>query len=61
MFMGNNTLGFDLVFRTPAKRKNLFGFPGGGGSRKDHIVHYVDSEKPDGKRIPLQLEKLMVK
>lgn len=55
LFMGNNALGFEEYFRHVPKEKVLFGFPGGGGSRIDHIVHYVDSEKPNGKRMPIVL------
>ena len=35
------------------KEKILFGFPGGAGSRIENVVHFIDSEKPNGKRIPL--------
>ena len=53
LFMGNNTLGFDAYLNHLPNEKVLFGFPGGGGSRIDHAVHYVDTEKPNGKRIPI--------
>jgi 2-dehydropantoate 2-reductase len=53
LFMGNNTLGFDEYLNHLPKEKVLFGFPGGGGSRIDHIVHYVDTDKPNGKRFPI--------
>ena len=53
LFLGNNALGFDEYLKyLPAKRV-LFGFPGGGGSRIEHIVHFVDAEKPGGARMPL--------
>jgi len=55
LFMGNNTLGFDAYLDFLPKEKILFGFPGGGGSRINHIVHYVDTEKPDGKRLPITI------
>lgn len=55
LFMGNNALGFDEYLNYLPKEKVLFGFPGGGGSRIDHIVHYIDSEKPYGKRMPITL------
>ena len=58
MFMGNNTLGFDLYLKHLSKEKILFGFPGGGGSRINHIVHYVDSEKPNGKRLPITIGEI---
>jgi 2-dehydropantoate 2-reductase len=58
LFMGNNTLGFDLYLKHLSKEKILFGFPGGGGSRINHIVHYVDSEKPNGKRIPITIGEI---
>jgi 2-dehydropantoate 2-reductase len=58
LFMGNNTLGFDLYLKHLAKEKILFGFPGGGGSRINHIVHYVDSEKPNGKRLPITIGEI---
>jgi len=55
LFMGNNALGFDpYLSRLPAE-KVLFGFPGAGGSRKQGVVHYVDSEKPGGKRMPITI------
>ena len=55
LFMGNNALGFDEYLKHLPKENVLFGFPGGGGSRIDHVVHYVDSEKPGGKRMPMTL------
>lgn len=57
LFMGNNALGFEEYYRHLPKEKVLFGFPGGGGSLIDHVVHYVDSEKPNGKRMPIVLGK----
>jgi len=58
LFMGNNTLGFDEFLKILPKEKVLFGFPGGGGSRIDHVVHYVDSEKPNGKRMAITLGEI---
>ena len=58
LFMGNNTLGFDEYLNYLPKEKVLFGFPGGGGSRIDHIVHYIDSEKPNGKRMSITLGEI---
>ncbi len=58
LFMGNNTLGFDEYLKYLPKEKVLFGFPGGGGSRIDHIVHYIDSEKPNGKRLSITLGEI---
>ncbi len=58
LFMGNNTLGFDEYLKYLPKEKVLFGFPGGGGSRINHIVHYVDSEKPNGKRLPITIGEI---
>jgi 2-dehydropantoate 2-reductase len=58
LFMGNNTLGFDEYLKFLPKEKVLFGFPGGGGSRIDHIVHYVDSEKPNGKRLSITIGEI---
>jgi len=55
LFMGNNALGFEEYLKHLPKEKVLFGFPGGGGSRIDHVVHYVDSEKPGGTRMPITL------
>jgi 2-dehydropantoate 2-reductase len=52
LFMGNNTLGFEEYLEYLPEEKVLFGFPGGGGSRIDHVVHYIDSDKPNGKRLP---------
>ncbi len=58
LFMGNNALGFDEYLKYLPKEKVLFGFPGGGGSRIGHVVHYVDSEKPNGKRMPMVLGEI---
>jgi 2-dehydropantoate 2-reductase len=58
LFMGNNTQGFDEYLNYLPKEKVLFGFPGGGGSRIDRIVHYVDTEKPNGKRLPITIGEI---
>jgi len=58
LFMGNNASGFDEYLNYLPEEKILFGFPGGGGSRIDHIVHYIDSEKPHGKRMPVTLGEI---
>ena len=58
LFMGNNSLGFDEYLKHLPKEKVLFGFPGGGGSKIDHIVHYIDSEKPNGRRLPITIGEI---
>ncbi len=58
LFMGNNALGFDEYLEYLPEEKVLFGFPGGGGSRIEHVVHYIDSEKPNGKRIPITIGEI---
>ena len=58
LFMGNNTRGFEQYLQYLPKEKILFGFPGGGGTRIDHIIHYVDSEKPNGARMPVTIGEL---
>ena len=58
LFMGNNANGFDEYLKYLPKEKILFGFPGGGGSRLDHVAHYIDSEKPGGARMPVTLGEL---
>ena len=58
LVMGNNVSGFDEYLKFLPKNKLLFGFPGGGGSRIEHIVHYVDSEKPNGTRMPITIGEL---
>jgi 2-dehydropantoate 2-reductase len=58
LFMGNNALGFDEYLKYLPKEKVLFGFPGGGGSRRNHVVHYVDSEKPKRKRLSIILGEI---
>jgi len=58
LFMGNNTLGFDLYLNDLPEEKVLFGFPGGGGSRIENIVHYIDSNKPHGKRLPIVIGEI---
>ena len=58
LFMGNNALGFDsYLSHSPAERV-LFGFPGAGGGLNKGVVHYVDSEKPHGKRMPITIGEL---
>ena len=58
LFMGNNGSGFEEYLHYLPKEKVLFGFPGGGGSRIDHIVHYVDSDQPNGQRMPVTLGEI---
>ncbi|MGD9329085.1 MAG: 2-dehydropantoate 2-reductase N-terminal domain-containing protein [Cyclobacteriaceae bacterium] len=58
LFMGNNACGFDEYLNYLPEEKILFGFPGGGGSRIDHIIHYIDSEKPRGRRMPVTLGEI---
>jgi len=58
LFMGNNSLGFSEYLKYLPKDRILFGFPGGGGSRLDHIVHYIDSEKPNGKRLSITIGEI---
>jgi 2-dehydropantoate 2-reductase len=58
LFMGNNALGFDEYLHHLPREKVLFGFPGAGGGRKEQVVHYVDSEKPDGKRMPIRIGEM---
>ncbi|MCP4213358.1 MAG: ketopantoate reductase family protein [bacterium] len=53
VFMGNNALGFEEYFQYLPRERVLFGFGRAGGGRKNHVVHYVDSEKPGGKRMPV--------
>jgi 2-dehydropantoate 2-reductase len=55
LFMGNNALGFDAYVSHFPTERVLFGFPGAGGSLKQGVVHYVDSEKPNGKRMPITI------
>jgi 2-dehydropantoate 2-reductase len=58
LFMGNNALGFDEYLDHLPRDRVLFGFPGAGGGRKEQIVHYIDSEKPDGKRIAIRIGEM---
>jgi 2-dehydropantoate 2-reductase len=58
LFIGNNALGFDAYLEHLPKEKVLFGFGRAGGGRKDHVVHYVDSEKPNGKRMSLVMGEI---
>ena len=58
LFMGNNSLGFDAYLNHLPAERVLFGFPGAGGSPKHGVVHYADSEKPNGKRIPITIGEL---
>ncbi|MCP5108215.1 MAG: ketopantoate reductase family protein [bacterium] len=58
LFLGNNALGFDAYLEHLPKENVLFGFSRAGGGRKDHVVHYVDSEKPNGKRTPLVIGEI---
>ena len=56
--MGNNAAGFDQYLKYLDKDKILIGFPGGGGSRIHHVAHYIDSEEPNGKRMPVVIGEL---
>ena len=58
LFMGNNGAGFDEYLKYLPTEKVLFGFPGGGGSRINHVVHYVDSDKPNVKRMAVTLGEI---
>jgi len=58
LFMGNNARGFDEYLDHLPRENVLFGFPGAGGGRKKQVVHYVDSEKPGGKRMPIRLGEI---
>jgi len=58
VFMGNNVVGFDEYMDFFPRERVLFGFPGAGGSRKEQIVHYIDSENPDGKRMPIRIGEM---
>jgi len=58
LFMGNNALGFDEYLKFLPIDKILFGFPGGGGSRINHVAHFIDSEKPNGKRMPVTIGEI---
>ena len=58
LFMGNTASGFSDYLEALPEEKVLFGFPGAGGSRINHVVHYVDSEKPSGKRMGITLGEI---
>lgn len=58
LFLGNNALGFDAYLEHLPRAKVLFGFGRAGGGLKDHVVHYIDSEKPNGKRMPLMIGEM---
>lgn len=58
LFMGNNALGFDEYLAHLPAEKVLFGFGRAGGGRKDHVVHYVDTEKPGGKRMAMVMGEM---
>lgn len=58
LFIGNNALGFDAYLEHLPKEKVLFGFGRAGGGRKDHVVHYIDSGKPNGKRMPVAIGEI---
>jgi len=58
LFMGNNALGFDPYLSLLPAKKLVFGFPGAGGGRRQGVVHYVDSEKPGGKRMPITIGEM---
>ena len=58
LFMGNNASGFDEYLEYIPQGKIVFGFPGGGGSRINHEIHFVDSEKPGGPRMPITLGEI---
>ncbi|MBT4092237.1 MAG: ketopantoate reductase family protein [Deltaproteobacteria bacterium] len=58
LFMGNNSLGFEEYLKHLPAEKILFGFPGGGGSQREQITGYIDSEQPGGKRIPIRVGEM---
>ncbi|MCW8849712.1 MAG: hypothetical protein OQJ81_07000, partial [Melioribacteraceae bacterium] len=58
LFMRNNAAGFDAYLDFLDKDKILIGFPGGGGSRIHHVAHFIDSEKPNGSRMPIVIGEL---
>lgn len=58
LFMGNNVLGFNEYLEYLPKEKVLIGFPGAGGGRKEQIVHYIDSEKSGGNRMPIRIGEM---
>ena len=58
LFMGNNAAGFDQYLKYIDINKILIGFPGGGGSRIQHVAHYIDSEEQNGNRIPAIIGEL---
>lgn len=58
LFIGNNAEGFDEYTAQLPKKKLLFGFGTAGGCRKEHVIHYVDSEKPNGKRLSLKIGEI---
>lgn len=58
LFMGNNAMGFEEYLKYLPMEKILFGFPGGGGSRIDHVAHFVDTEEPGGSRMPITIGEL---
>jgi len=58
LIMGNNANGFDEYLKYLPTEKILFGFPGGGGSRINHVAHYIDSEKKGGPRMPITIGEM---
>ncbi len=58
LFLGNNGIGFDEYLQYLPTEKVLFGFPGGGGSRIDHVAHFVDREKPGADRMPMTIGEI---
>lgn len=58
LFIGNNAVGFDEYVSQLPESKLLFGFGSAGGSRKEHVIHYIDSEKPGGKRMSLKIGEM---
>jgi 2-dehydropantoate 2-reductase len=58
LFLGNNVLGFDAYLEHLPRENVLFGFGNAGGGRKEHVIHYVDTEKPNGKRMSLLIGEM---
>ncbi len=58
LFMGNNALGFNEYVKHLPVEKLLMGFPGAGGGIREQIVHFVDREKPNGKRRPITIGEI---
>ena len=56
--MGNNALGFDEYVSCLPKENGIIRISRCAGTREEHIVYYIDSQSPNGKRMPVTIGEI---